>query len=458
MVIIRLLKGATLSLTLLTALGLQAIMLTLLRHRLGQHWLRRPVTLLVITSVIYEGLSPVLLTIPSINAQNVYRLGVAQHFTDQATLLMSAGMLALTVAYLLTRPERVMGTPGENDLQAVVKVLDWRFLAVACVPLAVLTVHGKGYNSTLGGVTGTPVTVALATTFFVILVVLTGFSLVLTYGRRWFLPVLIGQSFLLAAAGERTPVIVDAVVLIVLLGHAGMRPRARQLQAAAALTVIAVLAITGVRAQQGRDLYYQDNGLAARVSALGGGLSTITSGTPGQSAAGHGLLGQAAIRLDGVHFAGAVLQSISFGQPRLSAAYVPESLLIAVPSMVWAGKIGKLGVTTPTTMELYTFGLQEINFLPSFTGLYTGFLSPGWLVAFLAGLGWLAGLGERRLFREWTPARVVWLAGAITAATWRFEAGLPAMVVTLRTALVLAVCVKAVEALRVRKSRRYAAS
>ncbi len=97
------------TLTLLTALGLQAIMLTLLRHRLGRHWLRRPVTLLVITSVIYEGLSPVLLEIPSINAQNIYRLGVAQHFTDQATLLMSAGMLALTVAYLLTRPE-----PGDE--------------------------------------------------------------------------------------------------------------------------------------------------------------------------------------------------------------------------------------------------------------------------------------------------------------------------------------------------------
>ena len=446
------------SLTLLTALFLQAIMLTLLRHRLGRHWLRRPVTLLVITSVIYEGLSPVLLEIPSINAQNIYRLGVAQHFTDQATLLMSAGMLALTVAYLFTRPERVMSVPGENDLQATVKVLDWRFLAAACVPLAVLTVHGKGYNSALGGVTGTPVTVALATMFFVVLVALTGFGLVLTYGRRWFLPVLIGQSLLLAAAGERSPVIVDAVVLIVLLGNTGMRPRPRQLLAAAGLTVIAVLAITGVRAQQGRNLYYQNSGLAARVSALGGGLSTVTSGTPGQPAAVHGLLGETAVRLDGVDFAGAILQSISLGQPRLSAAYVPESLLIAVPSTVWAGKLGKLGVTTPASLEMYTFGLQDTNFLPGFTGLYAGFLSPGWLVAFLAGLGWLAGLGERRLFRAWTPARVVWLAGAVTAATWGFEAGLPAIVITLRTALVMAVCAKAAEALRVRKSRRHAAT
>jgi hypothetical protein len=47
-------------------------------------------------------------------------------------------------------------------------------------------------------------------------------------------------------------------------------------------------------------------------------------------------------------------------------------------------------------------------------------------------------LGERWLFRHRTPARLVLLAGAITAAL-HFEEGLPGMLVALRAAAVIAV-------------------
>ena len=47
---------------------------------------------------------------------------------------------------------------------------------------------------------------------------------------------LVAQSVLLAAAGERTPVIIDAITLIVLLARAGLRPAFGQLAAALALT------------------------------------------------------------------------------------------------------------------------------------------------------------------------------------------------------------------------------
>ena len=87
-----------------------------------------------------------------------------------------------------------------------------------------------------------------------------------------------------------------------------------------------------VRSQQGRSIFYVNNSVSSRVTALGEGLlgGSATTGEP----ASPGLVAQFALREAGVNFAGAILQSINDGQPRLSARYVPESLLLAVPSVV----------------------------------------------------------------------------------------------------------------------------
>jgi hypothetical protein len=436
---------------LVTSLLLQVMSIALMRHRLGREWLRRPATLVVLASAVYLGLSPTLLTIPSIKYWDIYRIGVQQGFVNSAMLLMSAGMLAFTVTYLMTHPERAVSVASESDIRAAVKALDWRLLTLACAPVAILTYGGRGYNAAVTSGSPTPIGVNLASTFFVILVVLAAFSFVLSHGPHWFLPVLIGQSLLLAAAGERTPVVIDAIALILLLCHAGYRPPSRQLNAATGLTLIAILAITGVRADQGRSLYYEDSGLSARVAALGSGLAEL--GSAQASPERPGLIAQAAIRLDGVDFAGAILQSMSLGQPRLSASHVPESLLLAVPSAAWPSKLDHASALNPTQLEYNHFGLQRVNFLPTLPGLYFGFLSPLGLMALLACLGALCGWGERLLFRSWTPARMILLAGAATAAL-PYEKGIPDMLVALRSAVAIAVVIKLVEVGRLRRSRR----
>jgi hypothetical protein len=421
------------SATMLFALLFQALSVILLRHCLGKTWLRRPATILVLVSVAYQGVSPLLLLIPSIKAKDNFRLGITESAADNVMLLLSAAMLAFTVAYLLTRPDRV-GQDGAA-VRTVAAVLDWRLLALGCAPLAVLTYEGRGYNSGVAAADATTGDV-LAASFFVILVALTAFSLVLRQGRGWFLPVLAAQSLLLAAAGERTPVITDAIVLVVMLCYAGMRPPLRQLQAAVALTVIAVLAVTGVRSVTGRSLFYRDSGLSARVSALGeGALAAATTGVPVLAA-------ELAKRMDGVAFAAGILQSESRGQPRLPAVGVPESLLLAVPSALWTSKLAHSAALAPVTEEAGDFGLQEVNFLPGLPGMYAGFLSPAALIVMLAVLGLVAGWGERWLLRSCTPARVVMLAGALRTALL-YEQGLQGMLLALRGALVIALAVKA---------------
>ena len=292
-----------------------------------------------------------------------------------------------------------------------------------------------------------PLGTVLASSFFVLLMALTAFSFVLAHGPGWFLPTLACQSVLLAATGERTPVVTDAIVLIVLLCHAGVRPPARQVQVAICLTIAAVLAVTGARAAEGRAFYQQDTGISARAGALAKGVA---------GAAGQPLLVEAATRLDAVDFGGAVLQFESFGQPRLSASDVPGSLPLAVPSKLWPSKLTHAGVLNPVQTEDNDFGLQQVNFLPGFAGLYLGFLSPAQLIVFLAFLGFLAALGERWLFRRPTAARTAFLAGALITAL-SYEQGLPAMLVGLRTAAAVAVAVKLVELASVRQQLRLVA-
>ena len=343
---------------------------------------------------------------------------------------------------------------GPADIPGVVKALDWRWLTGACIPLAVLTYEGRGYNDAIASAgSATPLGSDLAATFFIVLVVIAAFGFLLKHGVRWFIPLLVVQSLVLAAAGERTPVITDAITLILMLFLVGSRPSPGQLRGAAVLTLITILAITGLRVEKGRSLFYEDSGLSTRIFSLASGVSAFTNNS-GASSTDAAQFAQAVVRVDGVDFAGAILQSVSFGQQRLSAAYVAESLLIIVPSSVWSSKLDHGNSLNPTAMEINNFGLQHVNYLPTLPGLYIGFLSAPWLITFLAFLGLLCGWGERWLYRRCTPVRLVLLAGAVTAAL-SYETGLPGMLIDLRGAAAIAVGVKLIEIVHMRSAYRH---
>lgn len=430
--------------TLATGLLLQAAAVALLRHRLGKTWLRRPVVVLVLTSVVTQGVTQVMLLAPSLAAQDAYRDGVAPRFPGEACELLSVCTIAFVVAYLLTRPER--SAPGGSEPAAdLARALDWRWLAAAAIPLAVLTYAGKGYNTGTAAGAGTALGTNLAASFLLLTVTLAAVALVLRKGPQWVLPALTGQSAVLAAAGERTPVIACGVTLVLVLCHAGVRIPRGLLALGAAVVAVAVLAVTGSRVTDGRQVYYADTGASGRVSALTSGITA--AGTSGS------LTAQAATRLDDVSFTAAILQARSMGYPRLPASYVPGSLIEVVPSFLWPAKLSHAAALGPAQAEIDDLGLQETNYLPGLAGTYAGFLPPWALIAFMALLGGTFGLGERRLLARCTAGRLILLAGAVQAA-FLFDAGLPAMLVTLRSALALAVAARVAAMLRARRSAR----
>ena len=148
--------------------------------------------------------------------------------------------------------------------------------------------------------------------------------------------------------------------------------------------------------------------------------------------------------MDGNAFAGGVLQAMSFGHPALGARPVVKSVLIAVPSFMWPSKLSYLTGPSPVWAETYDFGLRATNYVPTLLALYIGFIGPYWLMIFLAVIGVLCGWGERWLFRRFTAARTVVLAAVVEVA-FKYEQGLPGMLVALRTVVVLALAVKLIE-------------
>src|ERR1035438_7559099 len=123
----------------MTALLLQLLSIALLRYRLAPRCVCRHVTLIVLLSVLYQRISSLLLEIPSIQAWDIYRIGVQPRFVASATLIMSSAMLGMTITYLLTRPERSAPPVDAKNIRAIITALDWRWLACVCAPLAALT-------------------------------------------------------------------------------------------------------------------------------------------------------------------------------------------------------------------------------------------------------------------------------------------------------------------------------
>jgi hypothetical protein len=440
------------SAVLAAALSLQAASIALMRYRLGKTWLRRPTVLLIIIAIVYHGVSALLLLIPSVRAWDTYRIGIASQNIDMATLIMSAGVLALAISYLLVAGQRTLVTRDQHGKIPDLRVLDWRPLAIACIPFAILTYHGQGYNSVPAPDSSASVASELASTFFTSLVILAAFAFLLRHGSRWLVPTIIVQSVILAAAGERSPLIAGVAELFILLAQLGRGPSRRQVTGTLVLTLVAVLAITGYRAESGRAVFYGNSGIRARIAALGDGLYSLVN-TANSAGTGPGFISRIAVRIDGDSFAGAVWQDMRFGQPQLGVTQAAKSTLIVVPSALWPTKLSHELSLDPAVTEINQFGLQNVNFLPTLPGLYLGFLGPYLLIVFMALCGLIFGCGERWLFRQVTATRLVLLGGSVSAAL-AYEQGLPGMLVTLRTAVMIGIAVKVLDTVRASGLRR----
>ena len=125
------------------ALLLQLASVALLRIRFGPQWLGRPYSVYVLTTLVYHGLSEIILRLSDVSKVATWRPPVG--FDDFGVFVAATALLATTVGYIWATGRGNVIVPV--DLIGVMRGLDMRILAMMFIPLFTATVVGQGYNS-----------------------------------------------------------------------------------------------------------------------------------------------------------------------------------------------------------------------------------------------------------------------------------------------------------------------
>lgn len=419
---------------LVVALLLMVGSVLLLRRVLGPTWLRRPFVLMILVACVYHGVSELLLMDESIRNDDIYRRFVPAEWAHIGAMVVSIGMFAATVAYLIGL--KVKGREGGTDLsslKAAMRPLDWRLLALATIPLAVVTYQGQGYAAgrALDARYDSTLTL-LSNQFLVAVVVLTTFSFVTKHGPRWFVPAVAVQCVVLAAAGQRLELVIAAASVWVFLAIFAQVPTRRQMLTVAVIGGLLAASITGVRAAQGRGVFQSNTGITERLTAM---VDNVTSAGNRQDSATDPIVQ----RLDSNEWAGGVMRSLESGTPPEGLGAVLDSMLVVVPTALNPDKNNRSEQERSTKAEqIWRFGLAPTDHLPGHFGLWIGLTGPILFPFVMALFGWLFAKVEWWAIRKATTARMVTLVLLLVGALF-YERGIPSLLVFLRFAIPLGV-------------------
>ena len=297
-------------------------------------------------------------------------------------------------------------------------------MILVTVPLLVLTLGGQGYDSNggLSGGTSVGTTLGLTKQFFILGIVLSGFGLVVRFGQRWTIYVLVAQSLILALVGERLIIVSGAVMLIYALSRMGMKLNRRHAVIGLVLLGLFAWSITAARGAEGR--YSETSTASVRLTFLTTGLTNLFS-----SSTGHEIAYTLGYRLDGNSYGAMSLEALANGSAPVGFTPLKNDALLAIPSFLNPSKdqsnledrSEKLYVeeNLPIPELQISAGVYQ-DILPTQLGGLTGILGPfGLLLAALAlGLGFAA---LDRWLRSWngSPTDDHFVRGALFRARLR---------------------------------------
>lgn len=438
---------------LLIAVGLvmQAIALILLFHRLGRTWLTHIGSIFITLAAAYHGLNEVLLWL--FPYRNPYRHLVSQDYVSQFVLWVSVAILLFTLAYLaaLGRP---LETPSQSEtLQqrtGIRRVLDWRLMLTAAIPLMALTVAGNGYVS--GPSTAfqpLDLGAGLSLQFFLLATVFASLGLIARFGDRWLLPVLLVQSVMVALTNQRLSVLVTAALLLYALARIGISLTRRQMSLVIAAFVLIALVLTSARASEGR--ISTGAGGDLRLDFLAAGIVHI-----GSLETRDRVVGDLGYRLDGNSFGAMELQALASGSPSLGLTPLVNDVLLAVPSFLNPDKnlsaiekrsekdYAEIYLSLP--LPVITPGVRE-DILPTQLGVTIGYFGPWLMLVIALAIGATFGISDRWVLRRLTPSRLL-IGTGLLSCVLHYEGSWETYSVTFRGILLLLPLVLLIQRLR----------
>jgi hypothetical protein len=403
----------------LVILGLliQAVAVTLLIAVLRRTCFRHVGAIFVMMAVLYHGVGELFIAI--FPTDNPYRSVFDPKYLGQFVLLVSGAILVFTVVYLsaLGGPSNVIYSRDTSAAALTKRIFDYRILLLLTGPLLVLTLGGHGYGSNGGLAGGSRVgtTLGLTQQFFILGIVLAGFGLIMRFGERWILPVLIVQSFILALIGERLIILTGAILLIYGLSRFGLKMGRRQVVIGLVLLAGFGWAISAARGAEGR--YVSTSGAPVRLTFMTTGLRHLFSASTGNEIAY--TLGY---RLDGNSYGAMSLQALGNGSSPVGLTPLKNDVLLAIPSFLNPRKdqssldsrSEKLYVEEHLPLpELQTSAGVYSDILPTELGGLIGIIGPSGLIFAAVALGVGFGVLDRWLSRSLGPGRMLVALGAL---------------------------------------------
>jgi len=418
------------------SLVLQVVGLGVVRWTIHGQWARHAGALLLVVASAYHGLTEVVQAL--FPGRNTYRNYVTQAQRDDWVLLVSGALLIYALAYTLAVRRRESPEPPVTSIEG----LNLRWLLLITVPLLVLSMLGfafvVGNGDPTGGADNYLVT-GLVGQFTVFLTAVCGALVIIRFGVRWALPVLLLEAIVISTIGARGMVIVTCVMTLYGAALAGVRIPRRQLATAVALVAVLGMTISATRAIEGRQAFNPDAGPMDRVQALGRGLAAVPSGKGLDS-----ILDDFVYRLDGNTFGAIVLDSLGRGSQPVGAETIKNSIDLAVPSFLNPTKL-ESDTTQRSEKQYYAreFGTPQRSvrdILPTVWGVMLGYGGPFALLVWSLLLGLVMAVVDRRMVRG-TTAVYFLLGMGLVQFVLSYEQGPQQLFLGMRGVLLVAAAV-----------------
>lgn len=413
-------------------LALQTAALVIVHVAIRGQWLRHVGALFLAVAVLFHGVTEVMQVVwPD---RNRYRALTSPDKVDvwmvwvSVAILTYAAVYAFAVQWLARMHPQVAEAPG----QAHIAGLGLWWLVPGCVVLAALSFGGRGtLQSGTAGDTGSYLADGIVGQYLPVVMAAAGVVVLVRYGARWAMPVLCGQAVLLALNGARTVIIVTVLMTVVAAVSAGVVLPRRKVLAAAAVVAVLAVSISAARDAVGRESFGIGQDVAARVGALGTGVSTLGDG-PGGS-----VLDDTVYRMDANTFGSLVLASVDDGAEPVGLVTAGNVVLLAVPRFLVPSKLtSSLEDRNEEVYFIHHFSLPYRDYLPGQFGTLVGYFGPFGMLLLAGLLAAAFAAAEWWLRRRASGVRTVLLLGLVQCALI-YESGPTRYVITARSLLPL---------------------
>jgi hypothetical protein len=436
---------------------LQLIAAAIIHIAIKGRWLNHLGALFAAMAILEHGLTELMQWLwPGRNT--IFRGLVSQSAIDNWIILVSVAILlyAVTYAILTLRRRRATGPQPIAEPSAYVARLRLPWLLLLAAPLLIATARGHGVLAPLA--VGADATAdnrnyllsGLATQYLLLLTALIGVVVVARHGRRWLLPVFVAQAVLLAFAGIRSMIVIAAVLTILGIRLAGVRPSRRQLALIVAVAGFFVVTISASRATDGRTAFLADQGATGRLTALTDGVTHLASSGSGQA-----ILSSLVYRFDNNTYGALVLEALEHGNQPVGLATVRNDVLLGVPSVLRADKLDSSLETRNEEQYIdVRMGLNPgIDYLTGVLGTILAYYGPWGLLiaAILIAVAFAAA--EAVITKAASPTRLV-LAIGLAQCVMLYESGPVVYITIMRGFVLLAALVWVIRAMLKAATRR----